>query len=327
MVYPFQNLVAWLTRDFGQHRCPLIIHPQGLDAAARSPELSKLSSFSPSDQYGLPLELWELIIDSLCDDVNALLACAATCSVFLRRSRHHLYKRVMLRTEDDANLFVQTLANDKANWDAVRELKLAGQLLCERDRNTTPLLFPMLRRLYTLVVYRLEQDALAHIHLFLAPVQQSITKFSLCAAHLPSFSSLSNLLLSFPHLRDLSLLGITFMQDVDVSTIKVYKPQLHLTLLDLSVPFGHGNYSYIQAMASWVCHVSFTTLCCLRLQLPLGAEMASAAEQLVHANRATLHTLALDFGCSHWENGELLSAASIRAESIPRLVPSFAAAL
>lgn len=45
----------------------------------------------------LPPELWELIIDQLCDEPKALMACALVCSSWTDRSQRHIFSRLQIR--------------------------------------------------------------------------------------------------------------------------------------------------------------------------------------------------------------------------------------
>ncbi|GJE97811.1 hypothetical protein PsYK624_140330 [Phanerochaete sordida] len=297
MVYPFQILVEQLASGRAHPE-----HTNSTEHTISSLTEEAATSSASSIECILPLELWELIVDHLADDTHALLACALTCSALLSRSRHHLYRRITLLVEEDANNFVQALVNDPRNWGAVHELAVPSQLLCARDGNATPHLFQMLPNLRTLVLYRLQQHAYGHLRTCLAPVQHSITAFSLCAAHITSFSLLAALVSSFPRLQHLTLHDITFMEDVDVARVDAYAPQLALQTLDFRNWALADGTAHMRAMLLWVGRVSRTTLSVVRLHLPLDAGLRTAIQHVLDANRATLHTLILDFGSSYSEN-------------------------
>ena len=305
MVYPFQGFTGWLARATYRNEYSSAIHGlQSIIITTHRSSLPKPTSLAPNYQYGLPLELWELILDMLSDDAKALKACAVTCSAFLNRSRRNLYRRATLYAEDDANLFVQTLTNDPGNRDAVRELVLIGRLLSHQAGNATSLLFPMLNKLDTLVIYRLDHDVYPHIHIPPLHVQRNITRFCLGAAHFQSFSQLSELLLSFLNLNHLNLTDVSFEEDVDVSAIDVHTPHLRLTTVHLRGVMPYPNHLRLEVLAHWLCRVSPSTINSLRLISGLDAETAGAAEHFIHANRAALHTLVFDLGCTNWENGK-----------------------
>ncbi|GJE99495.1 hypothetical protein PsYK624_157590 [Phanerochaete sordida] len=258
----------------------------------------------PAYKYRLPLEVWELIIDYHSDDVRTLLACSLTCSALLRRSRRHLYRRVVLRTEDRAAYFVRALTHDPGNWGAVHALEVEGELF-STEGTSMPLLFPMLRTLHTLVVHKLRQAAYDGARACLAAVQHSVTTLSLSGAYLRSLPALAALLTRLPHLRHLALLDVVFEEPVDEARIdEAAAPVLALDTFDFRGWAHRAGGAHIRSVLAWVCAASPGTLRSLRLQVPLGGHTSGAVHRIVAAHSATLHTLVLDLGARGFEDFE-----------------------
>lgn len=268
----------------------------GAVAASKS-----VPSFSALTKKHLPVEVWELVIDHLHDDFQALLACSLTCTAFVSRSRRHLWKRIVLTNKEHANHFAQAFLDDRRNWNAVRELVISGELFVRQEGSATPLIFPALSNLRTVVICDLQVDAYEDALACLLPLRRSITRLSLSGARFQTFPLLAAFILNFQNLQSLALSHVSSVKTIMPADVEQYAPQLPLTVFDFRLSSFYNQYreSTKLVLAS---RIATPTLACLRLRVPLGTVVAGDVERLVTMNKATLHTLVIDYGAAGYDD-------------------------
>ncbi|GJE97808.1 hypothetical protein PsYK624_140300 [Phanerochaete sordida] len=274
----------------------------GLEPAIKPSEPPKAPS-AVYCEHGLPIEVWERVIDHVpYDDVGTLLSCALTCSAFLKRSRLRLYTRVVLKDDERAQHFVRAFTSTPESGGAVRELVVQGFMFTGPNVDVVPQILPTLTELRTLVVHAPIRGDCVAMHACLATARQTLTALSIQEPRIESLTQLAEFITSFPNLRALALANVQFLDTPDSSQADAPARLLALNTLDLKDTLPFVSTEPTRAIVRWVCSVTSMPLRAARLELALGGATADIVEHIVRASGAALQTLALDFGVRGYEN-------------------------
>ncbi|KAF9814338.1 hypothetical protein IEO21_05181 [Rhodonia placenta] len=176
------------------------------------------SSFSvlSTPCFHLLQELIDLVIDNLHDDPAALKACTLVSRVWTKRARHHLLKRIYIKTNSSLQHLSRSLRMPR------RQMSLNNT--CElhvHDNHKNPFahivphfLAPHTSKISTLCLHDVKWDGLEsrfHPSFFdYLPLFTSITCLAVSSCRFRSVCDLKRLLAAFPNLNDVSLCDIGF---------------------------------------------------------------------------------------------------------------------
>ncbi|KAF9813680.1 hypothetical protein IEO21_05451 [Rhodonia placenta] len=164
------------------------------------------STVSPATSPGLPIELFELIIDFCRYDRPTLRACALTCRAWLPRSRYNMFHDVVLHSMKQLGYFSGLVAAEPRFGALVKSLHVAPYRGHGEAYATFPfVLGDKLSRLEHLSI-DLRRDFYPCVHdNFLASLScfSTVTSLALRRVQFPSFHDFALLLAAFPKLAHL----------------------------------------------------------------------------------------------------------------------------
>ena len=198
----------------------------------------------------LPLDVYELIIDFVWPDRDALLACALTCRAWYARSRSNLFYRVELYNLAQLSQYSTRLAADARVGHALRELYVTpyhaqSQLLGE---------FPFVLAGQLPAVSRLRIDIRRDFYPYIAPDFHSalarfssVTTLELWRVQFPTLGDFSALVCALPGLRSLALWMVDWVKKTyDEGALRERKQCLRLHSLELR------DMEWSEAFADWL---------------------------------------------------------------------------
>ena len=198
----------------------------------------------------LPLDVYELIIDFVWPDREALLACALTCRAWYARSRSNLFYRVELYNLNQLSQFSAQLAADKRIGHALRELYVTpyhaqSQLLGE---------FPFALAGQLPAVSRLRIDIRRDFYPYIHPEFYSslsrfasVTTLELWRVQFPTLGDFAALVCALPGLRSLACWRVDWVKKTyDARALRDCKQCLKLNSLELR------DMDWSEAFADWL---------------------------------------------------------------------------
>lgn len=198
----------------------------------------------------LPLDVYELIIDFVWPDRDALLACALTCRAWYARSRANLFYRVELYNLAQLSQYSAQLAADARVGHALRELYVTpyhaqSQLLGE---------FPFALAGKLPAVSRLRIDIRRDFYPYIAPGFHtalarfsSVTTLELWRVQFPTLGDFSALVCALPGLRSLACWMVDWVKKTyDAGALRDRKQCLKLHSLELR------DMDWSDAFADWL---------------------------------------------------------------------------
>ncbi|GJE97830.1 hypothetical protein PsYK624_140520 [Phanerochaete sordida] len=256
---------------------------------------------------GLSDDVWDLIIDFLCD-FTTLKSCALTCKTILRRCRFHLFRRIYLKNFHNAKLVVRILNRDPEARAFVREL------LLDFPAATTPT-GPVAKHLFTSLpcLRALSIRGYPALHTSfpaaLAPVSQRVTALRLFHVEFSDFKEFGNVLLALPRLEELGLHGIDFKSiDLDKSHSGAELQAVRLTKLDYADGFRPDD---TRQLARWLAKTGTPKSLQRLFVMPMTQDPSTAQEFIRVVTRETC-TLVLNL-CFLYEPFPLPAAHTLQS--------------
>ncbi|PCH42957.1 hypothetical protein WOLCODRAFT_102847 [Wolfiporia cocos MD-104 SS10] len=201
-----------------------------------------------------PIEIFELIIDLVWPDSDALLACALTCRAWLQRSRYNLFYSVDLHNCEHLNHLCRLLDGSPCLGTIVRELGIVpyrtqSQVLGEFPHE----LGGRLSR-----VSRLRIDINRDYYPFIAEDYfqclgqfSSVTTLDIRRIRFPMLHDFAQLVCSFPRLTDLSCCAVTWTRkSYDREAFKPFEHSLALEHLHMK------NVDWSAELVEWLLSVT-----------------------------------------------------------------------
>ena len=271
---------------------------------------SRLLRHRPHRHIFVPLEICHAFIDLLADDLATLRSSSVTCRAFLGRSRHHLFRRIVLHSPEQWDSVLFMLQRDRQSAEAVRELEIDNRPVQGRTPHwLDPVsinLLPMLSSLEQLIINLPLPQRVHHPTLFtaLSEFPPSVVALSLTGYQFASFTDLTRFLLIHPSVKHLILHSVDFHED-ETNYTNVNQPfeeisGLSLSTLSITNFSSSGNFTRMLVdtrFSRWLGTTSAVrVLQHLELKLRI-TEQASAdgVQDLIFECRHTLQTLVLDF--------------------------------
>lgn len=201
----------------------------------------------------MPLEVWESIIDACSGDTVTLKACATVCRAFVRPSRTHLYRHIVVTTSPVADSVIEALERNPDSRGAVIELHLDGASplgalagwVCRVLRR----LLPMLHRLQTLRLWSMSLTSPSVPHL-LSAVRRTVSRLEIAYCQVFGFAELADILSALPGITNLVISYITVRHGQMTASPEIEATGMALTSLCVKEQPYSG--SWMAALAHWL---------------------------------------------------------------------------
>lgn len=164
----------------------------------------------------IPIEIWERVMDHLCLDYQALVACSLVCRAWLPRSRFHLLSRAHLQSRAD----VYRLARNLKSLDRLKNQR-DNLYICGGPTGTARAPMPHLGTLATVLAHRppraeslciwlacwrgIPDNTFLHLTTFI-----TVTWLTLMSVTFPNVLTFGRLVYALPSLERLSCMDVSF---------------------------------------------------------------------------------------------------------------------
>ena len=222
----------------------------------------------------LPPEIFDLIVEHLCEERTTLKVCCVVAKSWVLRARRHLFARVEFANESSVESWMKAFP-DPPNSPAhhTRDLSIRGT---PGVTVATAISRPWFRAFSNIVHLTVETNIWDDSQTSLVPLHAlspTLKSFSLVHGSIPS-SEVFNFIYSFPSLEDLSLVSIGG-GEVDASTLPLTSPRFTGSL---SLMMRHGIQSNICRLIALPGGLNFTEIWvgCLLEELESVTSLVSA---------------------------------------------------